>query len=263
MLVKKFLLLFAVLIFFIFSFYLSSLFVTNDSVTSKPEVEPVDNCKTIPTPIVLSTPSPKRKDEEEVLLKLKLAVADTINDEPSIEEAEADKILNILEEKLVSKKEVPVVVPPKEKTKKVIIKKKVIKSKPIVKKVTVLKEHKVIKSKPVVKKVTDLKEHNVFEKVSPIISLPSLTKNSKTVKPNISLGEQDDVHTLSQTERERFEHLEVVSVSEVFALESEVEIKNPIEIETSQKEVNLNDLNFVETLGVVSKSIPSTNRDEE
>jgi len=190
-------------------------------------------------------------NKEETISDLKLAVVETKNNDEFIEESEADKILEVLKENLPPLETVPPVVK-KEKPLASIVKKRVISPKTTVKRVKVMKVKKALKSK-VVKKEPEVKR--------------KIVENKKVImdeefQRNISLGEQNDTHFLSQAEMESFKDLEVVSTSKVYTLEAEQEIKSPLPFQGVQEEVKFEDLKFVETLGVVSKSVPSIYNDE-
>ena len=200
------------------------------------------------------------KDEAtETLLKLKLAVDDATSDEIEIEEKIADEILVALQASIS-----PVVIL-KEKIKKVIITKKKFKPKPMVMKIKtkiniVQKKTKVLEEK----KKIDLKkvEAKPVEPIVPVKTPDSSIEMTSNLQSPISLGEQDDIHTLSKLERKKFNHLEIVSISKIFALEPEQEIKSPIELKEVPKKIKLHDLELVKTLGVVAKSIPFIQREE-
>jgi len=190
-------------------------------------------------------------NEEETISNLKLAVEDTMNNDEFLEDAEADKILEVLKENLPPLEPVAPVMK-KEKPPTSIVKKRVPPPKPTVKRVKVVKVKKAFKSKVVTKEPEVKRE---------IVETKKVIMDEKFHR-NISLGEQNDTHFLSQAEMENFKNLEVVSTSKVFTLEAEQEIKSPIPFQGVQKEVKFEDLKFVETLGVVSKSVPSIYNDE-
>jgi len=184
-------------------------------------------------------PHIRLSEEEETISNLKLAVADNTNNDEFVEEGEADKILEVLKENLPPLEPVPPIIK-KEKSPVSIVKKRVPPSKTTVKRVKVLKS-KILKKEPEVKrKIVENKKVIMDEKF----------------QRNISLGEQNDTHFLSKAEMESFKNLEVVSTSKVFTLEDEQEIKSPVPFQGVQEEVRFEDLKFVETLGVVSKSVP-------
>jgi len=72
----------------------------------------------------------------------------------------------------------------------------------------------------------------------------------------ILLGEQHDLHTLSEKERKNFKHLEVVSESKPFILEKDIIVKSPKPYQGVQEDVKLEELPFAKTLGVIAVSKP-------
>ena len=245
---KNAFLLFLILILSMVTLYFSFLFISKDF-TSKIETEPiVIKPIFIPSPVMIS-------EDEKTFLKLKLALDDSIRNNGLKEEAEADEILSALKENLPPLEVLPMVVQQSN-----IIKKKIIEAKSVVQIKKLVQSKKVIKKELLEEnKTVVVQKANTLNEILSSKRIPMVTEN---IQENISLGEQNDIHTLSQREQKNFNHLEVVSVSDSFLLEGKQDIKSPIKSNIIEQEVKFEDLSFVETLGVVGKSIPSTSRDE-
>ncbi len=65
---------------------------------------------------------------------------------------------------------------------------------------------------------------------------------------------EEDLYTLSKEEQRDFKNFEIIAQSKPFVLEESIEIKSPEPYEGEEDEVPLEDLPFVETLGVVEVS---------
>lgn len=116
------------------------------------------------------------------------------------------------------------------------------------------KERKIAKAKEL-KKIEKKSKLTMKKKPKPKIKKRKIVPFHSPLRIT-SLGIQQDLHTLSKEEREKFKHLEVVSVSKSFALERKLDIKSPIEYRGTKSEVKFEELPFVETLGVVAVSKP-------
>ena len=262
---------FFLLSFFLFicgTIYFVSSFPSEPSIQIKEEVISI-------APIVIP-PNFESDKEVETLLQLKQAVNEaSFNDKPS-EEEEALEVLQVLGASLPPE-ETPLVVKKKEVLKeKKIVKKdtpllvhKVIKKAKSHKKKLVKKEKKIIEKEKIHKKKLAIKEKKIIKKeikkkiklvvIKEKVVLTVVKKEiikSKVTKKEIFLGEHNDLHTLSKEEMKKYQHLEVVTESKPFKLDNLGEIKSPKQQKEEEKKIELDELPFVQTLGVVSKSNP-------
>lgn len=212
---------------------------------------------------MLTPPVFEISEQEETLLKLKLAVDDTFSKDNSSEESEADSILATLKESVPLFLAPPLIV----KQDPVSIKKSLFalqKSKRVKAKIGITKKvtKKRLPKKRLPKKQKIIKKVIVKKQVHLAQVKVEVTPSVKSKKREILLGEQDDVYYLSEEERKNFKNLEVLFVSKPFVLEEEQQMKSPEPYKGVQQEVKLEDLAFVETLGVVNVSTPSIYQNE-
>ena len=243
--------------FFLLSFlsiflYLAFLFFNESLITQESSPPLIVEALKI-EPIVIS-PVVKSDESEETLFQLKLAVDDAVSKENIDDEKEAEDILSILKESIPLVMIAPIINEKKiEEQSGIPIKRHVKKKLKVKKTVYKHKKHSLIRKKIIKKKIV---KKAVSVKVVPT---PKIIASEKRV---IGLGEQNDLHYLSREERRKFHNLEVISVSNAFTLEETPAVQNPEECTGYQSKVELKDLSFVKTLGVVDVSAPSIYQDE-
>ena len=176
-------------------------------------------------PIVIPK-SVKEESNDEILEKLKLVTKEAFeNAEPSEEEV-AEEVLVIL------KSFVKVI---ESEKKKELARKKKQEEKHLKKKIELKKKKKT----PIVQKKIN----------------PPIVKHLK--EDDILLEKQQNIYTLPREEEESFKNIEVFST-----LEERPEIKSPKATQTLQKEIDLEELPLVETLGVINVSKPFLKQEE-
>lgn len=229
MLIQRF---FLSILLFTTTLYSFSIFSKNEE--SKPIIiKPI----TIPKSV-------KEEDNNEILEKLKKETKETFDNAELPKNKVAKEVLDILKKAtkhINSKKEKKI-----KKRRKIFKKKKLnIKKKTVKKRQTINpKKLNIKKTIPKKKKITEKRRE--------------VTKKIKTVKKGIILGEQPNIYTLSKEEAKKFHNLEVISESKPFVLEDNPKIKEPKEYKKVQKDIDLNTLPLVETLGIVNISKPFT-----
>ncbi len=184
-------------------------------------------------PIIIPK-SVKEEDNNEILEKLKKETKETFNNAELPKNEVAKEVIDTLKKAtkdIKSKEEKKI---KKKKNKKVFNKIKNAK-----------KRRKITKQKKLKRK------KKIAEKIE-------VSKKIKTVKEGIILGEQPTIYTLSKEEAKNFHNWEVISESKPFVLEDKPKIKSPKEYKEVQKDIDLNTLPLVETLGVVNVSKPFT-----
>jgi len=181
-------------------------------------------------PIVIPK-SVKEESNDEILEKLKLVTKEAFeNAEPSEEEV-AEEVLVIL------KSFVKVI---ESEKKKELARKKKQEEKHLKKKIELKKKKKT----PIVQKKIN----------------PPIVKHLK--EDDVVVEKQQNIYTLPREEEESFKNIELFSKSKIFTLEERPNIKSPRETQTLQKEIDLEELPLVETLGVINVSKPFLKQEE-
>jgi len=228
----------------------------------KPSIKP----EIIPIHIEqLVLPKAEKKDEEaDILAQLEEASSLIQEYEPS-EEEEANEVFASLEESVQLEALAPLVVAPKVVS---VISDKVKKTKQVKKVRPKSQKHKIVKvtKRATIKKkiVVQVKKPKVViekKRVKKIVLAPLLEpvamkhKKISKRKESIALGVVSEAYVLSEKEQKNFKNLELVGVSKAFSLEATPVIKSPQYIkEDSKKKLALDNLSFVQTLGVMNVS---------
>jgi hypothetical protein len=189
-------------------------------------------------PVIIPKKIIKEDDDSKILEKLKLASEKVLKKLELSEEEEANEVLGKLKE--FEKKQEQVLNKGKEAERKRVLAKK-----------------REAERKRVLAKKREAERERVLAKKREAEIERVLVKNKECEERiKIELGVQNDLHTLSSREEDFFKHLEVVSQSEPFVLEGVSEIKNPQKYNQVEKEIILEQLPLVKSLGIVAVSKP-------
>lgn len=106
------------------------------------------------------------------------------------------------------------------------------------------------------------KNTNKINKKIALVNKKAIEKIKKSIKKNSNTHMVSTEYTLKNNEKNlRYGEIETIAASKVYKIDDVAPIKNPIDVSAEEKN-DMDELNFVQTLGVVNVSEPYLSTDE-